>query len=415
MVKMGRVLIAWELGGAYGHLMRCLRLAAELGQKGHAVTLALKQAELPSGFGWPTGVEVQRTPLPARTYVRRPPVNFAALLSACGFECPEDLALRLRTWRRILDQSGADVVVADHAPTALLAARISGVPSLAVGSAFAVPPALHPWPSIRPWERVSEGALRASERQLDEQVTKTLRLIGYPEPLRMREVFEVEALFDTFAELDHYGLRRGGRYIGCMWPAPVAHGVPWQFNTDRRVLCYLRPEVPGFEQGLAALARSGAEAICVVPKIDASIARRYATKRMRIASVPLDFSELLPEANLAVCYGSSAFSTEALLAGVPLLMRPQHVEQWLFARRVVDLGCGCLVPANAGITEWISGLNALLEEPGYQTAARAFGDRNRPHSGENAVVSAVRAIEAHLPANAVPGVDLPGYRGQPSS
>ncbi len=41
---MARVLIAWELGDAFGHLARCLRLAEGLAARGRGVTLALKAA-----------------------------------------------------------------------------------------------------------------------------------------------------------------------------------------------------------------------------------------------------------------------------------------------------------------------------------------------------------------------------------
>lgn len=37
---MARILIAWELGEAFGHLARCLRLAQGLRQRGHTIVLA---------------------------------------------------------------------------------------------------------------------------------------------------------------------------------------------------------------------------------------------------------------------------------------------------------------------------------------------------------------------------------------
>jgi len=55
---MARVLIAWELGEAFGHLARCLRLAQGLLARRHGVTLVLKDVRLPAGQGSTPGITV---------------------------------------------------------------------------------------------------------------------------------------------------------------------------------------------------------------------------------------------------------------------------------------------------------------------------------------------------------------------
>lgn len=47
---MSRIVIAWELGEAFGHLARCLRLSEALIAHGHVVTLVLKDIRMPGGF-----------------------------------------------------------------------------------------------------------------------------------------------------------------------------------------------------------------------------------------------------------------------------------------------------------------------------------------------------------------------------
>ncbi|MEW6100484.1 MAG: hypothetical protein AB1666_14965 [Pseudomonadota bacterium] len=120
---MARVLIAWELGEAFGHLARCLRLAEGLVARGHTVTLALKDVRLPAGQRLGSGLTVLPAPLsPQAGAGGRAPVNYTDVLRVCGFANAQDVAALLNAWRGIHTLARPDVLVADHAPTALLAA-----------------------------------------------------------------------------------------------------------------------------------------------------------------------------------------------------------------------------------------------------------------------------------------------------
>lgn len=263
---MACILIAWELGEAFGHLARCLRLA--------------------------------------------------------------------------------EVLVGDHAPTALLAAYLAGIPHVAIGNGFAIPPATSPWPSIRPWEKISDETLIAAEQGLDRVTGGAQKALGHTDPVCIRELFGTRDVLDTFAELDHYGERSNGRYVGPIVSVPNARRVSWQAQEGAKVLAYLRTEVPGVSVILQALARIDAEVLCIAPGMKIEAAKRFATRRMRISLAPVDLPPLFEHANLGVSYGNSGLSTQSLLAGEPLLMRPRHVEQALFAHRVETLGAGRLLRPN---------------------------------------------------------------------
>lgn len=391
---MARVLIAWELGEAFGHLARCLRLAEGLVARGHEVTLALKDVRLPAGQRLAPGIIVLPAPLtPQEGADRSPPVNYADVLRVSGFADVQDVAARLNAWRGLFALARPDVLVADHAPTSLLAARLAEIPHLAIGNGFAIPPAVSPWPSIRPWEAVSDQALMTVEARLDRVTEAAQEALGFAKTVRVRELFGLHDILDTFAELDHYGARPVGRYVGPIVSVPKALRVAWQSQEGPKVLAYLRPAVPGFTVILQALARLDAEVLCVAPGMKPETAKRCATRRLRIALTPVGLRPLFEHADLAVGYGNSGFSTQALLAGVPLAMRPRHVEQALFAHRVEALGAGKLLSGRIDADSVTSSLRELLDNPLHRQAARTFRERHRHFPTGQAIEYSLSLIE----------------------
>jgi len=394
---MARVLIAWELGEAFGHLARCLRLAEGLVARGHAVTLALKDVRLPAGQGLAPTITVLPAPLiPQAGAGSSPLVNYADVLRVSGFADAQDVAARLHAWQGLFSLVRPDVLVADHAPTALLAACLSDIPHLSIGNGFAIPPDITPWPSIRPWEAVTDQALSTAEARLDRVLDVAQKALGHTRMVGVRDLFGTHDILDTFAELDHYGARPDGRYVGPIVSAPQALRVAWQSRESPKVLAYLRPAVPGFTAILQALAELDAEVLCVAPGMKPVMAKRCATRRLRIALAPVDLPPLLEHADLAIGYGNSGFSTQALLAGVPLAMRPRHVEQALFAQRVEALGAGKFLGGRIDVDSAMVVLQELLDNPQYRQAAQTFQNHHRHFSPEQAVEQSLSHIERTL-------------------
>ena len=391
---MARVLIAWELGEAFGHLARCLRLAQGLVARGHGVTLVLKDVRLPGGQGPAPGITVLPAPLtPQAGAGSSPPANYADVLRVSGFADAGDVAARLYAWQGLFSLVRPDVLVADYAPTALLAARLASIPHLSIGNGFAIPPDLAPWPSIRPWETVTNQALTTAEARLDCVLDAAQKALGHTTTVRMRDLFGAHDILDTFAELDHYGARTQGRYVGPIVSVPQSLRVAWQSREGPKVLAYLRPAVPGFTAVLQALACLDAEVLCVAPGMKPEMAKRCATRRLRIALTPVDLAPLFEHANLAVGYGNSGFSTQALLAGMPLAMRPRHVEQALFAHRVEALGAGKLLGGRIDADSVTQALQELLNRQTYRQAAHAFRDRHRHFTTGQAIEQSLSLIE----------------------
>src|SRR5690606_23899680 len=119
------------------------------------------------------------------------------VLTAVGFGDPQKLGVTSRAWDDLLDLVRPDLIVADHSPALFLAAFGSGVPVVAIGTAFTLPPlALDRFPPLRadrapalPEARLLDAARRAQEARrrplpsslLDVFRTKARFVFGLPE------------------------------------------------------------------------------------------------------------------------------------------------------------------------------------------------------------------------------------------
>ncbi len=160
---MKRVLIAWELGGGMGHVMRAGALARAFEQCSVETVACLADLADSPHTRWPARCRILQAPrgsrLPGHAAT---PSTFGELLYSCGYDDGNQLSALVTAWDHLLEIFRPDLVVVDHAPTAQLAARINAVTVARIGSGFFAPPPVAPTPCYRTWEPVNrERALRA--------------------------------------------------------------------------------------------------------------------------------------------------------------------------------------------------------------------------------------------------------------
>jgi UDP:flavonoid glycosyltransferase YjiC (YdhE family) len=74
--------------------------------------------------------------------------------------------------------------------------------------------------------------------------------------------------------------------------------------------------------------------------------------------------------------------TAFLLAGVPLLLLPTQVEQWLMAQNVVRLGAGA-IPNGAPTRDVMhAAICAMLATSSYKTGAKAYQQKHAAFANE---------------------------------
>lgn len=393
---MSRILLAWELGAGVGHLAAFRPLAEALLARGHQLTVAAQ--DIGSGMLVFGDLPVQLLPAPVctRQYggLAEPPLNYAEILMRYGYLDSAMLKALLRGWRGVLELSDAALVVADHAPTALLAARGRAIGRCAFGSPFLVPPPVSPTPNMRDWLTVPAQRLQSSDASVIGAINAALEP-GQPPLQALHELFEgVAALFVGIPELDPYGPRAPDHFLGLHAGRSAAAAVSWPAGGGPRLFAYVRMDYPHIEACLAALAASAAR--CVVNLVGATpeIIARYGGPRLTFSEGHVDMEVVAAQCDAAVCHSGMGMVNALLRAGKPLLLLPGHLEQFLLSRNVARLGAALVVTPETAAQEVGGALQRLLTDPVVAGNARALAQRCALPSAAAVIDKAVARIEA---------------------
>lgn len=391
---MSRVLFAWELGANFGHLARDLPIAQRLRQAGHDIMFVARDTRVAAELLRPAGFPFLPAPRPVHpARLKHPPGNYAELLLAEGYGDNLQLLGLVDAWIALFRLYRPQLLVVDHAPTALLAAQLMGIPNAVCGNGFEIPPDAVPMPSIRTWEDIPVSRLMRSEDVVLNSINFVARRLRRPTLGRLGELFaRTVRIFASFAELDHYGERSEEDYAGVFYQLQATEIKKWPVAAEKRIFAYLRPEMPGFLNALAALRESGAAVLCAAPGISESQATYLSSGQMHVLHRPIAVTPLLQDADVVVGYGSIGLMAESLLAGVPILAIPQNVEQYLCSARMAAIGAGLMIRVERSQEEISGALLSLLESSNYRRAAGAFSTKYRGYSPDAAADRVVNKL-----------------------
>jgi UDP:flavonoid glycosyltransferase YjiC (YdhE family) len=319
-------------------------------------------------------------------------MTFAHILHNSGFHDPAALADRVAAWRAVFDAERPDLILCEHSPTALVAAR--GFPTIRVviGTGFTCPPALAPLPCLRRWVQHDPEELARDEQIVLGTVNHVLHADGQPPaPTLARLFMDADALvLRTLPELDHYPARPGCRYAG-VWANDRGNDLGWLTDRRPRVFAYLKPTA-GIGEVLAAVGRVGGEVVAHVPGLAAADATTARAAGVRLLDQPADIRIAGGECDLAVLNGTHGTTVGVLLAGKPVVQVPIYLEQVLVALRTVALGAG-RIASRADPQAVAEAVREVYANPLYRAAARRFARRYERFDPRAAVRSLADRLE----------------------
>lgn len=368
--------MTWELGGGYGHLAPLLSLARPLQDAGHTLMFAARDLSAAEAVLGASNVPYYQAPanfFPKQAVKLH---SYPQILLQTAFNDADELLARVRAWRALYTLLEPDILVCDHSPTALLAARGLSLRCVATGNGFVIPPDVTPLPELRAWQAAPREELERDEARALDMANAVARALGAAPLPRFAALFaEVSHALFTLPELDNYAeLRQGAEYWGVP-PGPAQAAPRWSEGGGKRVFLYGQP-FAGLPEALADLERGGYRALVCMPKVPAEERARLQTTRICFSEGLLDLDAVSRDCDCALMTNGHGTTTAMLLAGKPMLLLPQHLEMLLIADQVEKQGAGLKALPQEPETVRAK-LTRVLEDENFAKAARKVAERHR--------------------------------------
>lgn len=357
---MKRIVFCTELGGNYGHITGFIPLAERLRACGCELFFILRSTQYAYLLG--AGAQAIQAPLPKFLPARKEHLSYAGILSMIGYGTPIILSDYLGAWRNKLAAIKPDLVIADHAPTALLAAHSLGLRSAAIGTGFVIPPSESGFfPSFN---ARTEFQSDSDETTILPVVNKVLSGVGI-EPLQyLGQIFSPASRFlCSFPELDHYGVRGDADYWGPLYSDHIGEDYLWPSGAAPKIFAYVTPKITHLHPFLDALAELEGTKLVHIPGGIGEYSQKYTDKGLVISSTPLRMESILPDADLVISQAGAGLSSLCAIYGKRHVMIPTQMEQHMLAQRMASQGLAYAVKKNASQAEFLTALTRAISCP----------------------------------------------------
>lgn len=326
---MAKIILAWESGQGLSHVSRLVAIGNKLLEQGHCIYVVVHDVTYLQWFDHRFKV----LPSPSQSLLRHDPVRkqrvggYSDHLSRLGFNSITSLTALLRAWDDIFYLVKPDLLIADQAPLASLAAR-GVIPCLQVSDAFNIVPITSSLPRLRP-----DVAPITRDEVLLENILFVQSKRSKPLLHHLSEVNAGKARFIChLPELDPYQAFRKDEYCGSLVALPTSksnHAQPQFF-------AYLTINYPGLEDLLVKIAHSSFEGSLFIPHAPTALKLFLQQAGKKVFDHLPSIKEIVHQHNVIIHHGGLGLAQLALHAGIAQIVLPINLETDLTAYRLQE-------------------------------------------------------------------------------
>jgi rhamnosyltransferase subunit B len=330
-----RILLGWEFGGGFGHIVHLREIAKHIGKNQPCeflFALQKPQKGLVAGLSGHTVIAapVSRRPVHGKMQGRE---TYGEYVSENLMIEEGAFASLLAGWEEIVREFDPHLIIADYAPGLSLFAR-GRWPVLAVGNGYTLPP---PEMAVfRPLAKLNRPAY-ATEPELIERLNTDLKGIGAQPIERLPQLNEADAYgLMTMPIFDPYADERRQPYLGVEIPG----GSPSPLPTASGAIAYFHEDTQLHDQVLDGLLGADIDTAAYFGPPLRRTAKKFNGSRVSLVDQPFKLGDAMPGKAAAIHKGGLGLAAAAVLAGIPQILLYDHEEHWFIANAIVRAGAG---------------------------------------------------------------------------
>ena len=404
---MARILLCWELGTDYQHLLSLQSVAGYYQGKGYEVWVAGRDVTKLKRLFSDVKINIVQAPFSDSAaelgLEKQAPRSYGDFLRRCGYHHADALSGLVSAWRTLFQLIQPDLLLCDHAPTALLAARdlsISGRPvaKVAVGMPFSVPDDNRPAGVFFAGDLAKNDIVRF-EDDIVKVINKVCIEFSIPRINNLADLFSdlEKCIFQTYSELDHYGYRSAEQrhktsYIGAVVPEFSEPAIFPHFKGPK-IYCHVKgsAETSVLLKTLQAIECS---AIVLVDGIPDAIINAHQSRHISYIDKPVNMRDVLDKTTFAILNGGINSVSLFMKAGIPVGLFPLHIEQFLMAKRVEALNAGFQLNLS-DVDSALLGLQKINSRQ-KKVAAGLFEEKYRSENAHNELLLQLALVEQNF-------------------